>query len=264
VLASRFDPVALSFDRHRALPDEVAQEIRRAILATVTPARPRLLDIGAGTGRLGRSFVQAGDDYVAADLSLGMLREFMRKAQDGHCRTSLLVQANGEQLPFRDGSFDVVMLVQIFGGMQGWRRLVGEARRVLRESGTLLMGQWLIPPDGIDEQMKRRVEGLFAEMSLSRELQSTREKVRQWLEATAAQSTRIVAATWRTGRTPRDFLDRRSSGAQFSMLPDTVKAEVLEKLSAWAAKSFGSLDAVFTEKHEFELRAFKFGDAGGR
>jgi ubiquinone/menaquinone biosynthesis C-methylase UbiE len=130
VLASRFDPVASVFDRHRAIPDEVAQEIRRAILATVNAAaRPRLLDIGAGTGRLGRSFVQAGDDYVAADLSLGMLREFMRKAHDGHWRSSLLVQANGEQLPFRDGSFDAVILVQIFGGMRGWRGLLGEARR---------------------------------------------------------------------------------------------------------------------------------------
>jgi ubiquinone/menaquinone biosynthesis C-methylase UbiE len=263
VIASRFDPVASSFDRHRALPDEVAQEIRRAILATVTPARPRLLDIGAGTGRLGLSFVQAGDDYVAADLSLGMLREFMRKAHDGRCGTSLLVQANGEQLPFRDRSFDAVMLVQIFGGMQGWRRLIGEARRVLRQSGVLLMGRSLIPPDGIDEQMKRCVQGLFAEMSLPLQWQSTRENVRQWLEATAAQSTRIIAATWRTNRTPRDFLDRRSSGAQFSMLPAAVKSEVLEKLSVWAAKSFGSLDAVFTERHEFELRAFKFEDVEG-
>jgi ubiquinone/menaquinone biosynthesis C-methylase UbiE len=264
VLASRFDHVALSFDRHRALPAEVAQEIRRAILATVNvPAPPRLLDIGAGTGRLGRSFVQAGDNYVAADLSLGMLREFMRKAHDGHCGTPLLVQADGEQLPFRDGSFDAVMLVQIFGGMQGWRRLVGEARRVLRQSGVLLMGRWLIPPHGIDEQMKQRVQVLFAEMSLSLTLQSRRENVQRWLEATAAQSTRIIAATWCVSRTPRDFLDRRSGGAQFSMLPATVKTEVLEKLSAWAAKSFGSLDAVFTEQHEFELRAFEFEDAGG-
>jgi ubiquinone/menaquinone biosynthesis C-methylase UbiE len=265
VLASRFDPVASSFDRHRAFPDEVAQEIRKAILETVdAPARPRLLDIGAGTGRLGRSFVEAGDDYVAADLSLGMLREFMRKAHDGRRPAPLLVQANGEQLPFRDGLFDAVMLVQIFGGMGGWRRLVGEARRVLRQSGVLLMGRWLIPPDGIDEQMKRRVRGLSAEMSLSPELQSTRENVQNWLEATATQSTRIIAATWRVSRSPRDFLERRSSGAQFSTLPATVKVEIIENMSAWAAKSFGSLDAVFTEKHEFELRAFKFEHTGGQ
>ncbi len=263
MLASRFDSVALSFDRHRALPDEVAREIRRAILASVNVSRPRLLDLGAGTGRLGRSFVQAGDDYVAVDLSLGMLREFMRKASDGHCGAPLLVQANGEQVPFRDGSFDAVMLVQIFGGMKGWRSLVGEARRVLRQSGVLLMGRWLIPPDGIDEQMKRRVQGLFAEMDLSLELQSTRENAQRWLEATAAQSTRIIAATWRMNRTPREFLDRRSNGAQFSVLPAAVKTEILEKLSAWAARSFGSLDAASSEKHEFELRVFKFADAGG-
>jgi ubiquinone/menaquinone biosynthesis C-methylase UbiE len=265
VLASRFDPVASSFERHRALPDEVAQEIRRAILATVDASpRPRLLDIGAGTGRLGHAFVEAGDDYVAADLSFGMLREFMRKVDDDHGGTSLLVQSNGEQLPFRDGSFDAVILVQIFGGMKGWRRLVGEARRVLRQRGVLLTGQWLIPPDGIDEQMKRRVQALFAEMSLSLERQSTRENALQWLEATAAQSARTIAATWRASRTPRNFLDRRSSGAQFSTLPVAVKTEVLERLSAWAAGSFGSLDAVFTEKHEFELRAFKFQCGGGR
>jgi hypothetical protein len=112
--------------------------------------------------------------------------------------------------------------------------------------------------------MKRRVQALFAEMNLPFGGHSTRENVQRWFEATAAQNTRIVAATWRTNRTPRDFLDRRSSGAQFSMLPATIKTEILEKLSAWAAKSFGSLDAVFAEKHEFELRAFKFEDVGGR
>ena len=230
MLASRFDPVASSFDRHRALPDEVAQEIRRAILATVdAPARPRLLDIGAGTGRLGRSFVEAGDDYVAADLSFGMLVEFMRKAHDGRCGTALLVQANGEQLPFRDGSFDTVMLVHIFGGTQGWRRLVGEARRVLRQSGVLLMGRWLIPPDGIDEQMKRHARALSAEMSLSPKLQSTRENAQSWLEATATQSTRITAATWRVSRSPRDFLERRSSGAPFPRCRPRSKSKLLKK-----------------------------------
>jgi ubiquinone/menaquinone biosynthesis C-methylase UbiE len=264
VLASRFDPVASSFDRHRALPDEVAQEIRSAILATVNAsARPRLLDVGAGTGRLGRSFVQAGDDYVAADLSLGMLREFMRKVHDRHCGTPSLVQANGEQLPFPDGSFDAVILVQIFGGMKGWRRLVDEARRVLRQRGVLLMGRWLIPPDGIDEQMKQRVHVLFGERSLSLELQSTRKNVQRWLEAIAPHSSCITASTWRVSRTPRGFLERRSSGAQFSTLPAALKTEILEELGVWATKSFGSLDSVFTETHEFELRAFKFEDAGG-
>ena len=45
-----------------------------------THRRARLLDLGAGTGRIGRPFVAAGDDYVGVDLSLGMLREFARRA----------------------------------------------------------------------------------------------------------------------------------------------------------------------------------------
>ena len=45
----------------------------------VGATRPRLLDLGAGTGRIGWPFVAAGDDYVGVDLSLGMLREFVRR-----------------------------------------------------------------------------------------------------------------------------------------------------------------------------------------
>ena len=125
------------------------------------------------------------------------------------------------------------------------------------------MGRWLIPPDGSDEQMKQPVHVLFGERSLSLELQSTRKNVQRWLEATAPQSSCITASTWRVGRTPRDFLERRSSGAQFSTLPAALKTKILEELSVWAAKSFGSLDSVFTETHEFGLRAFKFEGAGG-
>ena len=75
-----YDAVAPTFDRHRALPEGVADAIRSAILASIGMARPRVLDLGAGTGRIGWPFVSADDDYVGVDLSFGMLREFIDRA----------------------------------------------------------------------------------------------------------------------------------------------------------------------------------------
>ena len=79
-LTSAFDAAAPTFDRHRALPSGVPEAIRAAILSAIGGARPRILDLGAGSGRIGRAFVAAGDDYVGVDLSSGMLRAFAEQA----------------------------------------------------------------------------------------------------------------------------------------------------------------------------------------
>ena len=113
--APAFDITAPTFERHRALPDGVPETIRRAILCSVGAKSPRLLDVGAGTGRIGAAFVAAGDDYVGVDLSFAMLCAFAQ------CGAARLLEADGARLPFADASFDAVMLIQVFGGMRGWR-----------------------------------------------------------------------------------------------------------------------------------------------
>jgi len=106
------------------LPDGVPERIRSAVLSVAGGRRPAVLDLGAGTGRIGLPFVAAGDNYTGVDLSFGMLREFPRRAR--------LAQCDGEALPFRDGAFDVVMLISVVGAARGWRRLLAEGRRVTR------------------------------------------------------------------------------------------------------------------------------------
>src|ERR1700716_2162097 len=112
---SVYDAAAPAFERHRALPDGVPEAIRALVLEAADASSPRLLDLGAGTGRIGIPFIAAGADYVGGDLSFGMLSEFKRRAADA-ARAPRLVQADGERLPFADASFDVIMLIQVFGG----------------------------------------------------------------------------------------------------------------------------------------------------
>jgi ubiquinone/menaquinone biosynthesis C-methylase UbiE len=265
-LVFAYDALAPSFDRHRALPDGVAEAIRSAILASVAGSpRPRLLDLGAGTGRIGWPFVAAGDDYVGADFSFGMLRAFMQRAgqDNGRDTAPRLVQSDGELLPFRDATFDAVMLIQVFGAMRGWRRLIGEARRVLRSQGVLVIGRSVAPADGVDQRMKQRLASVLGGMGVEAE-RNMRDDVQHWLDSTAREKTHVVAAAWPADRSPRAFLERHRTGARFSALPEPVKEEALCALGAWAAETFGSLDAVFSEPHAFELRLYRFHQGTGR
>lgn len=255
---SAFDAVASSFDRHRALPDGVAPAIRAAVLACIDrSSRPRLLDLGAGTGRIGWLFVAAGDDYIGVDLSLGMLRAFLGRAEQSGLEPRL-VQSNGELLPFPDATFDAVLMVQIFGGMRGWRRVIAEARRVLQSAGALVIGATVTPAEGIDAQMKRRLAAILGEMGVQADRRNVREDVRQQIEQAAQERTRVIAAEWDAERSPRGFLERHRTGAGFSASPEPAREEALRKLATWAAATFGSLDAAVSERHAFELQVFKF------
>jgi ubiquinone/menaquinone biosynthesis C-methylase UbiE len=252
---SAFDSAAPTFERHRGFPDGVAQAIRAAVLKAGDAAAPRLLDLGAGTGRIGRSFVEAGDDYVGVDLSFGMLQAFAQRASCSHAPR--LVQADGELLPFRDATFDTVMLIQVFGGMRGWRRLLAEARRVLCGTGALVVGRTVAPPDGVDARMKQRLAMMLDEMDAPADRTNTRTDAQGWLEQ-VARGTHLVATRWTAERTPRGFIERHRTGARFSALPAPVQEEALRRLAAWAEPAFGSLDAASAEPHAFELQFFKF------
>jgi ubiquinone/menaquinone biosynthesis C-methylase UbiE len=253
---SVYDAAAPTFERHRALPDGVPKAIRALVLEAVDASSPRLLDLGAGTGRIGIPFIAAGDDYVGVDLSFGMLSEFRRRAA-ASARAPRLVQADGERLPFANASFDAVMLIQVFGGMRGWRRLLTEARRVLRGAGVLVLGRAVAPPDGLDARMKAQLSLLLDEIGAPADRTNTRQDAQGWLEH-EARATRLIAATWTASRTPRAFIERHRTGARFSALPAPVKEEAMRRLAAWATTAFGSLDAASAEPHDFELQLFRF------
>jgi ubiquinone/menaquinone biosynthesis C-methylase UbiE len=248
---SVYDAVAPSFDRHRALPDAAAKAVRAAVL-DVLPPSPRLIDLGAGSGRIGWSFVAAGDDYTGVDLSFGMLHAFHQRQ-----RRAALIQADGCALPFRDKIFDAALLVQIFGGLTRWRALIDETLRVLRPGGVLLLGRTRTPDDGIDARMKRQLDAFIAGRAAA-EKSNSRAQAELYLEERAFDTREIDAARWNVRRAPRDFLDRHGGGARFSTLPEGVRATALSQLAAWASDTFGSLDAPFSETHRFTLRAFTF------
>lgn len=243
-----YDAMAPDFDRHRALPDGVPEAVRTAILGAALPAQPRVLDLGAGTGRIGRCFVQAGDDYTGADLSFGMLRDFA-----SHIASPGLVQAEGARLPFPDATFDAVLLIQVLNAAGKWRDLLTDAMRVLRPAGALVVGRVIAPDDGIDARMKATLAAMLAALNTHPYRDKPFDDALSWLLRRMPDPVVMTAASWTAERRADAFLRRHSTGARFSRLDEAVRRQAMGQLADWARQTIGPLDTVFTEHHRFEL-----------
>lgn len=254
-MAQVFDAVASSFERFRALPDGVPEAIRSAIFAATHIASPAtVLDLGAGTGRIGRAFITAGDHYMAADTSFAMLQEFQASAKQG-----FLAQADGSQLPFRNGAFDVVLLMHVLSGTTEWRPIVEESRRVVRAGGVVVVGHTARSEYGIDAQLKRELRSILEEMGIPwRQPRERRREALEWLDAQAMQRVHSQAASWTTMTNAQQFMERHRTGARFAALPPSAQELAMSKLTEWAVETFGSLDSTFEEQHSFELDVFEF------
>jgi ubiquinone/menaquinone biosynthesis C-methylase UbiE len=255
-----FDTIAGEFERFRALPHGVSAAARAALwdlLGACSGAS--LLDLGAGTGRFGSAFLDAGDRYIGLDVSYGMLERFAEKVRDRGGPAPWLVQADGRALPFSSGSFDGVIIVQVLSGVAGWRRVLSEARRVLRPGGSVVLGRSVGPPDGLDTRLRAALAAMMAQAGADGgRCGAEPEEALAVLAADARSRVRVVAARWETRRSPGDFLARHRTGVRFAALPGAVREELLGRLAEWAIATFGSLEATSVEPYSFEWTAFRF------
>jgi hypothetical protein len=130
--------------------------------------------------------------------------------------------------------------------------------RVLNPTGVLIVGRTVAPEDGIDARMKRRLAELLDAMGVESRRTKQTEVAARWLEREWCELRIASAATWTSERTPRAFVERRATGAQFSVLPAPVKDIAMLRLREWAVGAFGSLDAVFVEPFRFDLMIGRF------
>jgi SAM-dependent methyltransferase len=117
--------------------------VHDAVLQALDPAAGRVLDIGCGTGELARRIrdERPATAVVGCDFSAGMLARARAKNQ-----AASWIQGDACRLPFRDGSFDVVISTEAFHWFPDQEAAVREARRVLAPGGRLLLALIAPPP----------------------------------------------------------------------------------------------------------------------
>ncbi len=97
------------------------------------PRVGRLLDAGGGTGRVSQAFLKETSQVVVVDLSIRMLQQAAAKGD------LKLVCSPSEELPFYDGTFDAVMMVDALHHVNNAERTLGELWRVLKPGGRLVV-----------------------------------------------------------------------------------------------------------------------------
>ena len=94
----------------------------------------KVLDVGAGSGRLTTQMVNKGAEVTAFDVSPEILKVLAKK--NSKIKT---VIGDAEKMPFLENSFDVVVATFLIVHLKDLNQFFAEAHRVLKPSGIFLL-----------------------------------------------------------------------------------------------------------------------------
>jgi len=96
--------------------------------------RKSILDVGCGVGLYANAFKEQGAEVVGVDTD----EENIKEAQ-AIFPEIVFKQAQGEHLPFRDTSFDIVFLNEVLEHVENDKKTADECLRVLRHGGKIIV-----------------------------------------------------------------------------------------------------------------------------
>jgi SAM-dependent methyltransferase len=230
-----FDRAVDYYDRTRALPPGVEARMAEAVSAELRD-RGRILEIGAGTGRIALPLRSAGVDVVGLDLSFPMLGRFVEKAGG----PVPVVQADATRLPFRDRSFGGAFAVHVLHLIPAWETAVRELVRVVEPGGVVLVSQgWWGQVAYLD------VTEAFAHAA-GKELRHVGLNDEAELDAAlpGARPRELVRLRGSQTMTLREMVDRLRGGLySFTWgLTDAARHRGADAAAALAEERYGSLD----------------------
>ena len=139
-IAGEFDALMNPYDLERRLEVVFAELLGGRALEGVS-----VLDVGCGTGAFTLAALRRGGRTTSIDIGLELLRRARSKGAPGP------VAGDAAALPFRDGSFNLVISSECIEHTAHPERSVAEMLRVLRPGGTLVLTcpnrawRWSVP-----------------------------------------------------------------------------------------------------------------------
>ena len=158
---------------------------RRVLTALPIPERADVLELGCGAGTYVRYLAGLGHVVVGVDYARPSLARAV-EADPG--RKGRYVAADGYDLPFRQGSFDLVVCIGVLQASGGPERILDEIARIARPGGLVLVEA--LNALEIPAMARRIAEGVAGRPA--RLSAYPRSRVRRWLETRRVRPVRLV------------------------------------------------------------------------
>jgi SAM-dependent methyltransferase len=141
-----FETAAADYERHR--PEYPEEALRWAVDQLGLESQARVLDVGAGTGKLSRGLVTLGFDVVAVEPGGPMLAQLRAAVPEAQA-----LEAPAEAIPLPDGSVAAAFAAQAFHWFDR-ERAVPELHRVIEAGGGLvLLWNWWDERDPLQAEL---------------------------------------------------------------------------------------------------------------
>jgi ubiquinone/menaquinone biosynthesis C-methylase UbiE len=231
-VAGHFTQIAQAYQRYwsDALLPASRQLVKSLPLA---PARS-VLEVGAGVGALYPTLAEAAPRarIVLTDPAGGMLR----LAPTAAARAKV----TADQLPFRDGSFDVAVAAFMIQYVPDARHTLREVRRVLRRGGQVGIVGWGATAESIAEQRwTARLDAAGAppatRLATHYEATDSAQKLREILSGAGYLDVDVRLLPWSDQPDLETFLHRKqllgASGRRLAAWDPTLRAEFVSHMS---------------------------------
>ncbi|MFA5910585.1 MAG: class I SAM-dependent methyltransferase [Vicinamibacterales bacterium] len=227
------------YDRRHGgrLPQDVVEAL---CMASGLAEYSRVLEIGAGTGRVSIPMAEGRFRMTALDTSAEMLRTLRTKAAPGLLS---VVCADAGAAPFRGQIFDAVIIARVVYLIPNWRTMLSEARRVLKAQGPILY-EW---GNGTGREMWARVRDkareIFEQAGVGTPFHPGArfdEDVDRWLQRSGLRCVAEIAGEALPPISPSQFVTQIATGECSYMwrVPAHLRAACLHELKTWVQDQF--------------------------
>lgn len=101
-----------------------------------------VIDLGAGDGYISRAIARHVKKVLAVDISKEMLKELKKKARENGLKNIETVESDGQEVPVRDGSADLVCASMYLHHIDDPEHAVIEMKRLVKPGGTVFLSDF--------------------------------------------------------------------------------------------------------------------------